>query len=303
MNHGEYFFVVHNKIYGNSSVGCGAQGSGISFNELKALNAYTRTPDDSFNKVVGNIGTQFHNVIEMNVVYNNAITQCGNANSPYDTDGNNITMDTLNWDNQSGTMPYTAGVLIAFNVVYNGGGGGIHLATSEYVTVANNSCYNSWLDPYNNGSGRGCLDSVNSYANNFFNNISVAIPAPHATCAYNVPPYAMWNSPFVGSPPSPAYTPDTFSNNISYLIGSSCQAANAMFNGDSFSCSNNKCSTDPSWLAVGTNTAGTETVPPVAANFGLKSGSPAIGYGLTTSYLPKSSIDIGACGHDHAQCP
>jgi hypothetical protein len=68
-----------------------------------------------------------------------------------------------------------------------------------------------------------------------------------------------------------------------------------MFGGDSYSCSANKCGTSPKWVGVGSTWTGSETSPPVPANFALQPGSPAIGYGLKKSYLPASSVDAGAC--------
>lgn len=303
MNDGEYFFVIHNKIYNNSRVGCGAQGSGISFVQLIAASNYTRTGDDSKNAILGKIGSTFHNAVEWNVLYNNAITQCGTASSSYDTDGNNIIMDTLSWNGTSGAVPYTGGVLIAFNVSYNSGGGGVHIFISEDVTAANNTCYNNYLDPYNAGSSRACIDTQSSYGNTIINNIAVAIPAPHANCSYYVAPYAKWNDAILGSPPSTSSAPDTFSNNITYMVGPICQPEAAMYNGDTYSCTANKCATNPGWVNVGTTSTGSETVPPNGTNFALQPGSPAVGYGLTKTYLPTSSVDVGACASSFTTCP
>ncbi len=68
MNEGEYFFVLHNTIYGNANAGCSAQGSGISFANLIALPNYTPTADDSNNTEYSDIGSAFHNVIEWNLL-------------------------------------------------------------------------------------------------------------------------------------------------------------------------------------------------------------------------------------------
>jgi hypothetical protein len=302
MNQGEYFYVVHNTIYGNASSSCDLQGSGISFYELIGIPGYRPAADDLTNPILGDIGSGFHNAVEWNVLYNNAVTNCGTASQPINSDGNDIIMDTLNWGSQSGTVAYTGGVLIAFNITYNAGTGGVNIFQSENVTAANNTCYNNWLDPYDTASSRGCIDTLFSYGNTIINNIAVAIPASHAACLYYTPPYAMWNVAFLGAPPrgSPV---DVFSNNISYIVGSGCYHDAPMWGGDSYSCSANKCGTNPQWVAVGSTSTGSETTPPVPANFALQPGSPAIGYGLKESYLPPSSIDVGACSSVFTSCP
>jgi hypothetical protein len=98
--------------------------------------------------------------------------------------------------------------------------------------------------------------------------------------------------------------PDSFSNNISYILsGPSCQGEVLANNGDTYSCTSNKCNTNPAWVNVGTTSAGTETTLPVGANFALSASSPAIGYGETKTYLPAQSVDVGACAHSLATCP
>jgi hypothetical protein len=308
MNDGEFFYTIHNAIYDNARVTCDAQGSGISYVVLKSFGGYTATADDVTNPslLVGSLSTGasfFHNAVEWNVVYDNALTQCGTAGNAYDTDGNDIIMDTLN--NSGGTgVPYPDATLVAFNVVYNAGGGGVHVFNSEFVTVANNSCFNTYLDPFNSGSARACIDSTGSYSDTFINNIAVAVPATHSSCAYGAAPYAMWNNAFLGSPPSSSSAPDTFRNNLSEVRGgTSCQGEVSMSNGDTYSCASNKCATSPGWVDVGTTSAGTETTPPAGANFALAADSPAIGSGLIETYLPAQSVDLGACSHTLTTCP
>jgi hypothetical protein len=309
MNDGEFFYVLHNRIYGNAFHTCDAQGSGISHVVLKAFGGYAPTNDDRTNPspLIGSFvagSSFFHNVDAWNVVYNNALTQCGSADAgAYDTDANNIIIDTLN-NAGSTNVVYPNPTLVAFNVVYNAGGGGVHVFRSEFVTVANNSCFNNYLDPYNQGSARACIDSASSYGNTFINNIAVGIPASHSTCQYSVPPYDRWNNAFIGSPPSSSDPPDTFANNVSFIHGgTSCQGEVLTNNGDSYPCASNKCNTDPTWVDVGKTSSGTETTPPAGANFALAAGSPAIGYGQTQGYLSPQSVDVGACSHWLSTCP
>ena len=72
-------------------------------------------------------------------------------------------------------MPYTNGGLFAFNVVYNNGGGAVHIFSSEYVTAANNTVYNSQLDTKNTGTGRAMIDTNGSWGDTVINNVSYAI--------------------------------------------------------------------------------------------------------------------------------
>ena len=304
----EYFYAIHNTVFENAGATCDARGSGIALNIPHPLPSYVPTSDDKTNpnSLIGSFITGsdfFHNVFEWNVVYNNALRQCGNATNPYNSDGNGIIMDTFS-KSGGNTVEYVNQTLIAFNVAYNNGGGGIHIFISQHVTVANNSCYNNYLDPFNRGSARACIDSDRGYSNTYLNNIAVAIPPAHGACGYSVKPYAMWNNAINGSPVAgkPA---DHFSNNITYIGGpnSSCQGEIGIWNGDVYSATANKKSTNPMWLDVGNSRPGTESTPPGGANFALQPGSPAIGYGLTETYLPPQSADAGACSSSLAVCP
>jgi hypothetical protein len=307
MNSGDYHYLIHNTFHGNANSTCDAQGSGVSVVGEHAIPGYTPTADDQTNPnpLLGptwQVGASFfHVVVEWNVTYNNALTQCGSASNPYDTDGNGIIFDTNAQFAGNGT-DYTSPMLAAFNVTYNNGGGGVHVFKSSNVVVANNTCYNNYLDPYNSGSARSCIDEEGGSAATFINNIAVAIPTIESTCPFNVAPYTRWNSDVIGAPQS-GQAADTFSNNITDVIGVGCGGQISMFNGDTYPVPPNIESTVPEWVDVGNTLSGTETTQPIGANFALQPGSPAIGYGVTKSYLPAQSVDVGACSSTLARCP
>jgi len=312
---GEYYYIIHNTIYGNSNIQCSAEGSGIAVNIMNPVASYTPTSDDLQNTAFNptwtyatGTGNFFHNAVMWNNVYTNALTQCGTPSHAYDTDGNGIIFDS-NSGNRSPDVPYTPESLVAFNVVYNNGGGGVHVFYSQNITVANNTCYNNELDTGNAGTGRACIDESEGQNVTFLNNIAVAIPVGgNTSCFNNQPPYTRYNFAMLGSPRSGG-TADTWNNNISQIIGSGCSSEYNMYGNDAgtYICTTsrgtNLCATAPDWVSVGNVGTGSDTVPPNGANFALQSGSPAIGFGATKSYLPSTSVDVGACSHTLTQCP
>jgi parallel beta-helix repeat protein len=243
--------------------------------------------------------TFFHFVVEYNVVYNNALANCATPSNPIDTDGNGIIFDT-NLADGGNTENYPNQSLVAFNIVYNNGGGGIHIFDSAHVTVANNSCYNNQLDPANGGTNRACMDESSGFDTHFINNIAVAVPVVTTNCSVS-PPYAKFNFAMLGNPSG---TPlDTFSNNLTDMIGVGCNPEIMMNGGDVYNAPPNIESTNPGWVNVGTSSVGTETTPPIGTNFALQPGSKAIGAGLAEPYLPAQSVDVGACSSALTSCP
>jgi hypothetical protein len=305
---GEYQYSIHNTSYGNANTQCDAQGSGLAINISHTIPGYTPTVDDKTNpnSLLGPTwekgdGTFFRIVFEYNVTYNNALTRCGTISKPFDTDGNGIIFDT-NAGFAGNSTNYTAPMLAAFNVTYNNGGGGVHVFRSSNVTVANNTCFNNYLDPFMQGSARACIDDSEGSGSTFINNIAVAIPATVSSCGYFVAPYTMWNNSVIGDPQAGQAT-DTFGNNLTDTIGTSCQGEIHVDNGDNYSATSNKESTNPMWVDVGNTSPGMENTSSGGINFALRPGSPAIGYGLAEAYLPPQSVDVGACSSSVTICP
>jgi hypothetical protein len=254
----------------------------------------------------------FNNVVAWNVVYNNHVS-CGVGSDA--SDGNGIIMDSFLTSNGN-TANYANQTLIAFNVVYNNGGVGILSTASALVTVANNSCFQNAIDPNQSATYRPCMGvngggtpPVNS--NVFLNNIAYALPP--VACSGNNSQYSPGNDQATswsgeGGGGDGAY--NSPGRNITYRAPTNgCQPENSINDGNAaWSCTANKCSTDPLWVAVsgtgGTGgSTGDENTQPASTNFALQAGSPAIGYGVTQTWLPAQSVDVGACFHTLTTCP
>jgi hypothetical protein len=323
MNDTEFVYTVHNTVTQNAHMGCvGFYGSGIAYVVAKPVTGYTKTPDDanaSNNPSLNRMGVQgpdfpFNDVVAWNSVSNN---YQGCATVGGNTDGNGIIIDTFNITKCNTNMvDYPNSTLVAFNVSYNNGGGGVHVFASAHVTVANNSVYYNNTDPTQQPYDRpgidvNCGSGTSGFGTGtdlYVNNIAYAIPNG-AACPGTDNTYLGAQMPFTiggdGTHLDAVY--NTPGHNISYSVGTSCHAdssgnATAAPN-PAWSCTTNTCNTDPQWVDVGDSSQGSEQTPPNGSNFALKPGSPAIGAGATAPYLPASSIDIGACASALTICP
>ena len=398
---GDYFYVVHDTISNNSHDCQAAQGSGLSYFLPILLSPYTPTAGDGNNSVTGNTGSLFRMFVTYTVFFNNYI---GCASPPV-TDGNGIIMDDWQGDQfatPTGNPMYIGGGLVDHNVVYNNGGGGIHVFASLGVTVTNNSVFNNYVDTVSTNQGfRGNIDDAASYGGTYLNNISVAIAAgsgilqnnsavgiygidggsnyvasttlsaaitttgqtsisvtsnaqfPGGSTFTTTAPSGGGNAKMVQLPytlpggntikidneimwvtagwgtntwtVTRGYNATTaathsngatiewiqnyYSNNITHVTAGAFNeiddgqgsAANAYYSSTA-----NTLATLPSWVNVGNSSNGSESAPPVGANFALQAGSPAINTGTIAApfnFLPSSAVDAGACAHALATCP
>lgn len=301
----DFVYSIHNHLFNNASAtNCdsNAQGSGISIVIPWPIpGTYTLTADDKSNSVVGNMlapngtGQYFQQVTMWNISNNNYITP-GCAGSI--TDGNGIIMDTWNSINGSGLV-YAHQGLIAFNVTYNNGGPGLKITAQDGgsgtagvgIVVANNTSYNDGLN-----TAQCALTEAGGNANLWISNAVYYVAG--SACDAN-------GSALGGS------SVTTWSNNVAICPnGTGCTTDSTgtnppMYHGADW-LTTNKSNTSPSWNSVGGiggGSAGSVTTSPSATNFGLQSGSAAISYGLSKTYLPAASVDAGACYHSVATCP
>lgn len=220
---GDWFYAINNEIYNNGfEANACCQGSGISDFLPIALAGYSPTTDDSTNFVFGATNPT-HNAFLYNRVYSNLIGTTNNASTSNHTDGNGIIIDTSTWLGQTSGVPYTGGFLVTNNAIYNNGGGGVHVFTSSNVIVANNTLYNNYIDPYNNGSFRaGTDDNGGGPGNTFINNIAVGLPNFANVCQALTAPYTMYTNSILGHPNGlPDYEPGSTLTTLNGAINSS----------------------------------------------------------------------------------
>ena len=284
INDGEFYYVLHNTTYGNSTGTCDARGSGVSMGFLKQTpGGLTLTSDDFINPntYIGTL-TPFRNVMAWNISYNNNVNGCNNS------DGNGLIMDNFG---VGGTMyPYRS--LVAFNITYNNGGSGLDVFETDHITVANNTSYNNSLLASFNATGRAELQwhsgSTAQVDNDFFNNIAMSIPGKGNL---------LYNATYIFE--------DRFGSHAGADgIGNNVSIGKLSYGKSQFSCTTNKCNASQSQYIpnVGNISRGNMNTPPNGANFALPARSPAIGYGQTRPYLSSQSVDVGACYHTLTSC-
>jgi hypothetical protein len=293
----DFVYVIHNTFYNNAAApGCdaGSQGSGISMGWPIALSGYTYAADDKSNAVTGNLASQgdyFRQVYSWNIAYNNHVAGCSPA-----TDGNGIIMDTWNGTPGVGPGVYARQALISFNLVYNNGGQGIKLTSMDNgtgtpgvgVTVANNTSFNNTLDPTSRGGAE--IWEQGGSNDTFVNNVAYASRTTSGAQSNN--------NDYIGD--SSGGFASHWSNNVGYCTNWSGPCYGVWYGAVWTS---GKDPANPLWVNAGNTSLGSETTPPVGTNFALQSGSPAIGYGQLSSYLPPSAIDAGACSSTFSTCP
>jgi hypothetical protein len=219
---------------------------------------------------------------------------------------------------QGRTVDYPNQSLVAFNVVYNSGGGGIHVFSTANATVANNTTYNNGIDPAQTGWARSNIDvqcgaastGFGAGTNKFFNNIAYALPT--GSCGNGTNNLGS-QEPFTIGGDGTYVDADAHSigHNISFTVGTSCHTTDATSGNGvyqsppnaTWDCTANRCNTDPQFAGVGMTSHGDEMTPPSPLNFALNSGSPAIGLGAVQPFLSPQAVDVGACYHTLSSCP
>ncbi len=249
---GEYFRIEGN-VTANNAASSIFQGSGISLYQARAI-----APDD---------GSDFHNVVRNNVSYGNAVRYaCDRCH----TDGNGIIVDDFQ-NTQMGSGPwagvaYPHATLLENNLVFGNGGGGVQVYLSNRITVRHNTAYANNQDRnFALGAIRGELSNAGSDDNTWVNNIGHANPSLNGEnraivdAAASVPNRnVVWrnNLAWAGSAGTDPVTLDNSTTPVTAALG-------------------NLLGIDPRFIAASTD--------PALADFRLRSDSPGIGSGLSTS--------------------
>jgi parallel beta-helix repeat protein len=157
----DYVTIENNRVFGNSRRSPW-QCSGISI--YQAIN---------FDHAEG-----VHNIIRRNIVYDNMNVVVDNKITNSEgktTDGNGIIVDDGRHTQGGLHDPVYDGLtLVENNIVFDNGGRGVHVFTSDHVVVRNNTSYHNVKDP-NIAERRSQSEFMSAYASDvrFINNISV----------------------------------------------------------------------------------------------------------------------------------
>jgi len=190
----------------------------------------------------------YHQTFTDNISFSNA----NHVNAPgqsYTTDGEGIIIDSMDYSSPA----YTGSILVAGNVLFGNGGRGFACFASSNVDFINNTTYGNFIDTeqQNYPSGGADISVVQCGNVNVKNNIAQSATSSNVSLLQNTSTSVNW------------------SNNVAYVGGTQSD-------GSAISGSANKLSTNPLFKNASTNTA--------VADFGLQSGSPAIGYASANSF-------------------
>jgi hypothetical protein len=254
----DYITWAHNDVYNTSGTNL-YQASGLSVWQPRALapGSYTPTAADNI---------PYHIVIAYNVARNNG--EGPTIPAPH-TDGNGIIIDTSFGSAACPTCgtAYPGDILVLGNLVYDNGGGGVHVFLSENVAVVNNTTYNNYLDTFNPSTPRGELSNIGSQNVTWVNNIGIALPGSGVLAG---------NEPIVSYPVGRFPVSGTWTKNIAFGAPDT--------------------DTPRSQAAPATNLIGVdpELTNPAGGNFVPLAGSPVLGAGEVESYIPSLRPNIGA---------
>jgi parallel beta-helix repeat protein len=273
-SHSHHFKVLNNIIHDHGGPGVGLQYTDYVDVEGNIIydNCHTSPYEESgitdWHPAAFDQNPGFHNVIANNVVFDNAEVNNGRKKH---TDGNGIVMDDFHDSQKYGPSygPYTCESLVANNLVFGNGGGGIHIFLSDHVTVRNNTAFDNYRDPLNPATWRGDINAIWAGHCTFINNISVANPAANTN-----------NTAYTDAGSDGSNAGNLWKNDLSFngtpgersILISGSSSTIAVTNG-------NILGSDPLFN------------DPANHDFTLQTGSPAINTGTGAYSLP--AIDLG----------
>ncbi|MBC8040281.1 MAG: Ig-like domain repeat protein, partial [Opitutaceae bacterium] len=212
-------------------------------------------------------------VFQNNQSYGNETMAPAVGNDVRFTDGNGIIIDiNRNDDVAAGTgLAYRGRTLVQNNLVYNNGGSGIHAFNAQNVDIVHNTAY------LNSASPR--LEYAQIYAGysknvNIRDNILVAPGNPSGD--------ATRNEPFISNGSQNVSGTIFYQNNLFYGLGNNITAPSGNVLTPAGNFAPNTTGADPLFIAPSRN--------PSAANFRLRSTSPALNIAAALSY--RSGVDI-----------